>query len=60
MAPAIEYLDGKVRITTGRLLLRPALENDAEALYEAFHDRKVMLYWYSISVAKRNQADPHG
>lgn len=56
MAPAIEYLDGKVRITTGRLLLRPALENDAEALYEAFHDRKVMLYWYSISVAKEESS----
>lgn len=52
MASAIDCVGGKVYITTERLLLRPAKEEDAEALHEIFHDPTVMLYWYGFSIEK--------
>jgi hypothetical protein len=52
MASHIEHIDGKVQISTARLLLRPAEENDAESLYDILGDPKVMVYWYSNSDRK--------
>jgi RimJ/RimL family protein N-acetyltransferase len=52
MASHIEHIDGKVQISTARLLLRPAEENDAESLYDILGDPKVMAYWYSNSDRK--------
>ena len=48
----IDYVGGKLHINTERLLLRPAKQEDAEALHEIFHDPTVMLYWYSFSIEK--------
>lgn len=41
----IEQTGSKVRITTERLVLRPAKEEDADDLYETLHDPTVMQYW---------------
>jgi RimJ/RimL family protein N-acetyltransferase len=45
MEPEIKYLGSKVEISTQRLVLRQAKEEDAEALYEVLHDPIVMQYW---------------
>jgi RimJ/RimL family protein N-acetyltransferase len=44
--PAVTHLeDGRVEISTPRLLLRGAREDDVAGLYEAFSDPEVMRYW---------------
>jgi hypothetical protein len=35
----------KVELNTSRLLLRAAVQEDAEAMHEAFSDPEVMRYW---------------
>lgn len=37
--------DGSFEITTARLLLRAARDEDAQALNAAFKDPEVMKYW---------------
>jgi ribosomal-protein-alanine N-acetyltransferase len=43
----------KVIITTSRLVLRGAREEDVESLYEVFSHPKVMKYWYFFYCAMR-------
>lgn len=38
--------NGRVEISTSRLLLRAAQENDVDSLYGAFSNAEVMKYWY--------------
>jgi RimJ/RimL family protein N-acetyltransferase len=54
MASAIDYVGDKVYITTERLLLRPAKEEDVGELHEVFHDPTVMLYWYIFPIEKES------
>ena len=56
MISGISQLDnGKVEISTTRLLIRGARHGDGVALYEAFRDPEVMRYWYFI-IRQQNPA----
>lgn len=56
---------GQVEISTPRLLLRSAREDDVQDLHEAFSDAEVMRYWYGspfpsqpIALGKRPLTPP--
>lgn len=40
----------KVELHTPRLLLRAAVDEDAEHMYKAFNDPEVMRYWYGTHI----------
>ncbi len=50
--PASQVDEGKIEISTSRLLIREARQRDAVALYEAFRDPEVMRYWYGFRPSK--------
>lgn len=57
MAATIAYLDdGKIEISTKRLLLRGGRENDSAGLYEAFRDAEVMRYWCVLILRFQSKA----
>lgn len=46
MTPTVHHLeDGKVEISTTRLLMRAAQDDDSTAVHDAFSDPEVMQYW---------------
>jgi RimJ/RimL family protein N-acetyltransferase len=55
---SVVVADGdKVTITTSRLVLRGAREEDVESLYEVFSHPEVMKYWYFFYCVMRFNAE---
>ena len=51
-----DIFDKALELESGRLLLRPVIEDDADALFEIFSDREVMQYYDILPLKNKDEA----
>ena len=51
-----DIFDKALELESGRLLLRPVIEDDADALFEIFSDQEVMQYYDILPLKNKDEA----